>query len=77
MWLSFQGFRNDIDFLWFKILLPVIRMFIQDAHVKDNNVKSDVRNIHIGVPQGTILGVLFLIYVNDFSYSFTDCKCVI
>ena len=74
LFYKLQNYRIHGHMLkWFKSYLGNRTQF-----VKDNNVKSNVRNIHIGLPQGTILGpILFLIYVNDFSYCFTDCKCVI
>ena len=48
--------------LWFKSYLSDRKQF-----VRDGNRRSDVKNINVGVPQGSNLGPLLLtIYLNDF-----------
>ena len=40
--------------------------------VKYNNSISQSKHIYIGIPQGTILGFLFLLYINDLKNSNDD-----
>ena len=54
---------HSSELVWFKSYLENRQQI-----VKCNGQKSDIQNISIGVPQGSILGpLLFIIYVNDIS----------
>ena len=70
--LHFYGIKG-LSLQWLKSYLLNRTQF-----VKFNNSSSTKQHISIGVPQGTILcPILFLLYVNDFPQSFTNCKCII
>ena len=58
--------KNELK--WFKSYLQG-----RTQVVCHNNKVSDVKEVNIGVPQGTILGpILFLIYVNDLTKAVTN-----
>ena len=50
-------------------------MYLLDRKVKTriNNIISSVRNVHVGVPQGSVLGSLFfIICINEISNKFNN-----
>jgi hypothetical protein len=58
------------EYKWFESYLKS-----RSQIVSHNNSMSGLRNVNIGVPQGTILGpILFLLFVNDLSNSVEKCQ---
>ena len=58
------------SYQWFKSYLTGKQQYTTIAHLK-----SDLRSINYGVPQGSVLGpVLFLLYVNDLNQAIVHSK---
>ena len=64
---------NGTELAWFRSYLCKRRQF-----VKINNVSSVERNLSVGVPQGSLLGVLlFQILINDLPKSLKFCSSIL
>ena len=67
--LNHYGVRGA-SYQWFKSYLIGRQRYTTIAHLK-----SDLRGINYGVPQGSILGpTLFLLYINDLNQAIVHSK---
>ena len=60
-----RGVANN----WFSSYLQNLLQY-----VSINGFNSKLEHIHCGVPQGSILGPLFLIYINDLNFAIWYCS---
>ena len=78
--MNHEILKQKLDHYGFRgIFLDFMMQFIQDRRyfVNVNGLNSDIRNVNIGVPQGSTLGpLLFLIYVNDMKNSSSILKFI-
>ena len=67
--LNHYGVKG-VSYQWFKSYLTGKQQYTTIAHLK-----SDLRSINYGVPQGSVLGpILFLLYVNDLNQAIVHSK---
>ena len=70
--LQYYGIHGPA-FLWFQSYLSS-----RFQYTLINDIKSDLKNITTGVPQGSILGLrLYLFYINDILFIRNGTKCVL
>ena len=78
--MNHEILKQKLDHYGFRgIFLDFMMQFIQDRRyfVNVNGLNSDIRNVNIGVPQGSTLGpLLFLIYVTDMKNSSSLLKFI-
>lgn len=64
---------REVELLWFKSYLSG-----RKQRTKLNGIISDSINVCLGVPQGSVLGVLlFLIFINDVEKVIELCKLIL
>ena len=66
--LSSLGFSNSA-LVWLNAYL-----INRTQSIVTNGVVSDSQPIHFGIPQGSILGPLLFVYINDLPSMVSDCS---
>ena len=66
--MKFYGI-NGIDHDWFRLYLNNRKQFC-----KVNGVCPDIKDIAIGLPQGSCLGSFFSLYINDLPFALTKAE---